>query len=113
MAYATHSTEAEIQRFLQDERASLVFLSTLAGLRGIRGTSVSRLSGMLRGQALDHDTSVRLGKLISKLKALRDRMKLIPIRFEDAQRINDLLVAVDSDEIFVLVVSKDDEQQHE
>ena|SRR5229473_2143173 len=103
MAYATHSTEAQVERFLREEDTTVMFLATLAELRGIRGASQSRLSSMQRGKALNHDTGVELGALITKLKALRDRAKPIPIRFQDAQVIDALLRAMETDSLVVVV----------
>ena len=104
MAYPTLSTESRILRFLATEDATVMFLSALASIRGIRGGSQSRLFAMTQGKALEPDAYRDFGVLIGELEHLRDRIKPIPIRFRDAQIINDLLKSVESGEVCVLTV---------
>ena len=102
MAYATQSTEARVLRFLSAQDTTSMFLAALAELRGIRGCSQSRLTAMQRGKAFEHQAYVEMGELISQLESLCERLKPVPIRFRDAQQINDLLHAVRSGQVSIL-----------
>jgi hypothetical protein len=91
--YAVFSTENKIEQFLRREDTTIMWLSALAELRNIKGASQSRLSAMQRGKALIGETESDLRRLVVELEALRDAAKPLPIRFNNAQDINDLLNA--------------------
>ncbi len=106
--YATHSTESKILNFLRETSASTIFISTLAELRGpIRGASQSRLSQMQRGKALEPEAAVKLQRLMVELETLRELCKPIPVRFDDARAINNLLGLLEKKILQVVVFEQD------
>lgn len=108
--YATFSTETKILNFLREEKTSTIFLSTLAELRGpIRGASQSRLSQMQRGKALEPDAAIKLNALMMELDALRKLCAPIPVRFDDARAISNLLNLLEQEVLRVVVFSNEPE----
>jgi hypothetical protein len=105
--YATYSTESKILNFLREERTSTIFLSTLAELRGLRGASQSRLSQMQRGKALELEAAAKLQRLMVELETLRELCKPIPVRFDDARAINNLLDLLEKKILQVVVFEND------
>jgi len=105
MAYALYSTENKIEQFLRREGTTVMWLSTLAELRGIRGASQSRLSAMQRGKGLTGETEIALRQLVLELESLRDATKPLPLRFTDAQEINTLLDARTKGRLQIAIIS--------
>jgi len=109
--YATYSTESKILNFLREERTSTIFLSTLAELRGLRGASQSRLSQMQRGKALEPEAAAKLHKLMVELETLRELCNPIPVRFDDARAINNLLDLLEKKILQVVVFENDSDAE--
>lgn len=109
-AYATHSAEARLERFLRDARTTTVFVSTLASLRGVRGLSQTRLAAIRRGKALEHDAAKLLHELLDSLEGLRDKLKPVPVSFFNAVEIDNLLKLREHDQLSIFVVSPKEEQ---
>ena len=107
--YATYSTESKILNFLRETGSSTIFLSTLAELRGpIRGASQSRLSQMQRGKALEPEAAAKLNRLMVELETLRELCKPIPVRFDDARAINNLLDLLEGNQLQIVVFENDE-----